>query len=147
MEAERARAQGTSPSVEKYIEAIAHLLTNDKVCTVKDIAEVAQVSRPAASRAVRDLVDRNLAVHKSYSYVDLTEEGRALADRLAARHEALYRFLHDVLGYDDEEADTEACRLEHQLDDETVQRLQDLRDFLTSDPDILSRWCSKRDDR
>ncbi len=44
-----------SPSLEQYIEAIADLLTRDKVCSISEIAAQVRVSRPAAARAVRDL--------------------------------------------------------------------------------------------
>jgi len=130
----------TSPSMEQYIETIAHLLTKDKVCSVSDIAEVAQVSRPAASRAVRDLAAKDLVEHRAYGYVDLTPQGQSLADRLTARHHSLQRFLHEVMGYDAETADAEACRLEHQLDDDLASRMGELNAFLESDPDTATRW-------
>ena len=119
-----------SPSLEQYIEAIADLLTRDKVCSVSDIAAQVQVSRPAVSRAVRELSEKNLVTHKAYGYVDLTTMGQKIADKLTERHEALHRFLKDVLGYDDDWADQEACRLEHQVDDTFVERLNVLGDFV-----------------
>lgn len=119
-----------SPSSEQYIEAIADLLTRDKVCSVSDIAAQVQVSRPAVSRAVRELSEQNLVTHKAYGYVDLTEQGQLIADKLTERHESLYRFLKEVLGYDDDRADQEGCRLEHQVDDAFVERLDVLCDFV-----------------
>lgn len=129
-----------SPSLEQYIEAIADLLTEDKVCSVSDIAERVQVSRPAASRAVRELSDKDLVHHKSYGYVDLTEAGQSIADQLTARHEALHVFLRDVLGYGDEDADAEACRLEHQVDDQFSARLERLTEFMKDDAGIAAKW-------
>ncbi len=129
-----------SPTMEQYIEAIAHLLTNDKVCTVSEIAEAAQVTRPAASRAVRDLVDKQLVVHKSYGYVDLTEDGHRLADQLSTRHKILFDFLTDVMKMNVAWSDNEACRLEHQLDDALIQRLECLREFMTSNAQFGSAW-------
>ncbi len=126
--------------MEQYIETIAHLLTKDKVCSVSDIAEVAQVSRPAASRAVRYLASKDLVEHRAYGYVDLTAQGQSLADRLTARHHALQGFLCEVMGYDAETADAEACRLEHQLDDELAGRMGALISFLGSEPDVVARW-------
>jgi DtxR family transcriptional regulator, Mn-dependent transcriptional regulator len=137
----------TSPSMEQYIETIAHLLTKDKVCSVSDIAEEAQVSRPAASRAVRDLAEKNLVEHKAYRYVDLTPQGQSLAERLTARHEALYFFLRHVLNFEDDYADEEACRLEHQLDDDTATRLSLLSEFLASDTKMQKRWSDMLSER
>lgn len=133
----------TTPSLEQYVETIAHLLTDEKVCSVSDIADVANVSRPAASRAVRELAEKQLVTHKAYSYVDLTARGRTLAQKLSARHEALYDFFKDVLLFDEDAADEEACRLEHQLDDDMVGRLDRLRAFLCNDDATAAAWTRK----
>ena len=132
-----------SPSLEQYIEAIADLLTRDKVCSVSDIAEQVQVSRPAASRAVRELGDQDLVEHRSYGYVDLTPKGQSIADRLTARHEVLYNFFREVLLFDEEWADQEACRLEHQVEDALVDRLSELSKFFTVNEDLGAQWVRK----
>ena len=128
-----------SPSQEQYVEAIAELLTRDKVCSVSDIAAQVQVSRPAVSRAVRELSEQELVTHKSYGYVDLTEKGRRIADKLTIRHEALYTFLKEALHFEEDRADQEACRLEHQVDDYFVERLQVLSDFINDNEDLRNR--------
>jgi len=129
-----------SPSLEQYIEAIADLLTRGKVCSVSEIAQQVQVSRPAASRAVRELAQQALVEHKAYSYVDLTPKGQAIARKLANRHVVLHEFLRDVLLFDDGEADAEACRLEHQVDDTFIQRVGELSGFLTGNADAMGKW-------
>lgn len=136
----RAQKRSTSPSKEQYIETIAHLLKDQKVCSVSDIAEGANVSRAAASRAVRDLAAQDLVEHKAYGYVDLTAKGHVLAGELTARHETICRFLRDVLGFDHKHADTEACRLEHLLEDDTVDRLGALTSFFEEDAKAKTRW-------
>lgn len=137
----RSGVRQTTPSMEQYIETIAHLLTKDKVCSVSDIADEAQVSRPAASRAIRDLAERDLVQHRAYGYVDLTPTGQSLADKLTARHDHLFHFLRDVLHYEEDYADEEACRLEHQVDDDTAERLHALTEFLRGDGSIAARWA------
>ncbi len=133
-------ARTTSPSLEQYIEAIAHLLTKDKVCSVSEIADQVQVSRPAASRAIQELAAKEFVQHKAYGYVDLTPSGHSLADLLTARHKALYDFLVDVLKFDAEWADQEACRLEHQVDDVLVRRVIELCEFFKTDPEAGENW-------
>ncbi len=140
------RTRHVSPSMEQYIETIAHLLTKEKVCSVSDIAEEAQVSRPAASRAVRDLAEKALVTHRAYGYVDLTAQGRTIADQLTARHDALLRFFSEVLGYDGDKADEDACRLEHELDDAMVSHMTELADWLAADPARGQDWRRWRED-
>jgi DtxR family Mn-dependent transcriptional regulator len=134
-----------SPSLEQYIEAIADLLTRDKVCSISDIAAQVQVSRPAASRAVRELSEQNLVQHKSYGYVDLTESGQKIADKLTERHEALYHFMTEVLGLEDDWSDQEACRLEHQVDDELIEQMNMLTEFFKDNNAAKKSWDSYRD--
>lgn len=132
--------RGTSVSLEQYVEAIADLLTRDKVCSVSEIAEQVKVSRPAASRAVRELSEKQLVEHRAYGFVDLTSEGQTLADRLTARHEALYAFLVEVLDFEPEWADQEACRLEHLVEDKIVTRLEHLRRFFVENDELATNW-------
>ena len=110
------------------------------MCSISEIADQVQVSRPAASRAIRELATKEYVDHKAYGYVDLTDKGHSLADVLTARHEALYDFLTDILEFDDDWADQEACRLEHQVEDELVERLAELRQFFLQNGDMRSRW-------
>lgn len=134
------RRRATSPSVEQYIETIAWLLSKQQVTTISDIAEAAGVSRPAASRSVRDLAEKELVEHKAYGYVSLTPKGQALATKLYARHESLFRFLREVLNFAEKEADDEACRLEHQVDDHVVDRIALLTDFFEKTPGLIEQW-------
>jgi DtxR family Mn-dependent transcriptional regulator len=135
--AQRRDAGTASPNLEQYVETIAYLLTQDKVCTVSEIAGLAQVTRAAASRAVKELADKDLVTHRTYGYVDLTEEGRGLAAQLAARHHTLQRFLEQVLAFDSETADREACRLEHQVDDELARRIDLLNGLVSGDSKLM----------
>ena len=134
---------GISPALEQYIEAIADLLTREKVCSVSQVAQQVQVSRPAASRAIRELTEQNLVEHKAYGYVDLTAKGQQLAKKMAARHNALYDFLKDVLQFDDERANLEACRLEHQVDEEFVGRLSELTKLFAGDAKLTAAWSRR----
>ncbi|GMU93481.1 MAG: hypothetical protein AMXMBFR4_25390 [Candidatus Hydrogenedentota bacterium] len=126
--------------MEQYIETIAHLQTTRRVASISDIADGASVSRPAASRAVRDLADKDLVEHQSYGYVVLTPRGEALARKLEARHDKLYRFFTSVLGFDEATADAEACRLEHQVDDEFAKRIAELASFFSKNEKAKAEW-------
>jgi len=137
--AQRRESGAASPNLEQYVETIAYLLTKDKVCTVSEIAGLAQVTRAAASRAVKELADKELVTHRTYGYVDLTEGGRELAAQLAQRHHTLQQFLEQVLAFDPETADREACRLEHQVDDELARRIGLLNEIVAGDTKLAAR--------
>lgn len=139
------RKGATSPSMEQYIETIADVMSRRRVASVSDIAAGANVSRPAASRAVRDLAAKDLVEHQAYGYVVLTPRGEAIARKLNARHKAIQRFLSAVLGYPDADADAEACRLEHLVDDTLVGRLEQLTRFFESENPASNRWRAQLD--
>ena len=87
-----------------------------------DIAARLGISAPSVTGAVAQLVDKGLAVHERYGAVELTEAGSSLAGKLILRHQTIARFLHEILGVRAEVADTDACRIEHAMSQETFQR-------------------------
>jgi DtxR family Mn-dependent transcriptional regulator len=57
--------------------------------------------------------------------VTLLPEGHAIASRVANRHRILESFLAEKLGVEPRKASGEACRMEHQVSDETIRKLSD----------------------
>jgi DtxR family Mn-dependent transcriptional regulator len=53
----------------------------------------------------------------------LSEAGRALGEKVILKHRTLECFLTEMLGMDAGKASEEACRLEHEVSDETITRL------------------------
>jgi DtxR family transcriptional regulator, Mn-dependent transcriptional regulator len=59
------------------------------------------------------------------SAASLTAAGMERARGVAHRHQVLQCFLSERLGIDGPSADREACRLEHQVSDDTIDRLSE----------------------
>jgi DtxR family Mn-dependent transcriptional regulator len=115
---------GESSSLEDYLEMLL-VLTRESGASVRitDLSERLGVSKPSASAAVKKLAEAGYASHERYGDVRLTPAGQKRAEEVASRHILLHRFLAVVLGVDEETAQADACRLEHDLSEETVQRL------------------------
>jgi DtxR family Mn-dependent transcriptional regulator len=111
-----------SASLEDYLEAILHLERASRVARVSEIAEHLNVSRPAVTGALKGLGSRGLVAHDPYGYVILTPAGNQIALEVDRRHVAIRDFLTDVLGVPLEKADDSACRLEHVLEPEVLER-------------------------
>ncbi|MGQ9454675.1 MAG: metal-dependent transcriptional regulator [Armatimonadota bacterium] len=118
----RKPAQLTS-SLEDYLEAIYHLQSNSQGARVKDIAQRMDVKMPSVTGALRTLVQIGLVRHDPYYRVELTETGVKCAEGIVERHTAIKKFLTDILGLGHEEAEAEACQLEHAIKSETLDRL------------------------
>jgi DtxR family transcriptional regulator, Mn-dependent transcriptional regulator len=88
-----------------------------------DLADALGVSPGTVTATVKRLADRDLAVHRPYRGVELTEEGRRAAISAIRRHRIVERFLSDMLGYAWNEADRLAGSFEHDLPQEVEDRL------------------------
>ncbi|MFH1864827.1 MAG: metal-dependent transcriptional regulator [Candidatus Eisenbacteria bacterium] len=116
-----------------YLETIYVLsLANDTV-GVSQVAAERSVTIPTARSAVVRLRGAGLVRQERYGKILLTESGRKRAESVYRTHRAMFRFLHEVLGVDPETADSEACRLEHGLSEDTRARLVEFLDRQCSD--------------
>ena len=64
-------------------------------------------------------------VHQPYKGIELTAKGRRAAEDVKKRHAILSRFLIQVLGVTPRTADIDACKMEHTISRETLEKLHD----------------------
>ena len=112
-----------SSSLEDYLEAIAEILEKDEHAHTKDIAEKLNVSMPSVTNALQALAARGLIVYRSHAPVQLTDSGAAKATIIRRRHNALCRFLSQLLKVSPEEANATACRIEHVIAEPVTSRM------------------------
>ena len=110
-------------SSEDYLEAIYRLIQEGRPAQVRDIAALLGVTMPSVVKAIRELGKIELVTHKPYQDIALTEKGRRLAKLVLSRHELLRKFLMQ-LGVSRENADRDACTMEHFLSAETLDRIR-----------------------
>lgn len=129
-----------SASMENYLETIFVLIREYAVARSRDIAERLKVKRSSVTAALQALKDRGLVNHEPYGYVTLTEAGSEVASKVLRRHEALRDFFVNVLSIDGDEADEAACRMEHGISRNIVNRLLDFAEFVETCPRAGARW-------
>ncbi len=129
-----------SSQMEDYLEAIHLVCAEQGVARIKSIANKLRVSYPSVVGAIKSLKAKNLVEQEHYGYIRLTEEGREIAGVVTHRHEVLTRFLMDILDLDQETASGDACKLEHSVSAETVQRLRAMAQFMEKDPQLHQDW-------
>lgn len=125
-----------SKSAEDYLEAIFVLSREKGYARVTEIAKALNVRAPSVTQMLKKLRARGLVMYERYGVVRLTEEGRAIARAVLARHESL-RGLLLALGVSEETAEEDACAMEHILHEESVSALKKVADFLISAPEGL----------
>lgn len=112
-----------SRSLEDYLEAILNLSSQGASARVKDIAQNMSVTMPSVNGAVRNLASKGLVDYKPYESIALTPEGEEKARGIAERHTTVKQFLVEVLGVNPEDAEAEACGIEHAIEEKTLEKL------------------------
>ena len=110
-------------SGEDYLEAI--LVLHKKMGTVRsvDVARHMEVSKPSVCHAVATLKKGGFLLIDVDHFLHLTDLGREVAEATYEKH----RFFTDRLieaGVDPETAERDACRIEHVISEETLERLK-----------------------
>jgi len=119
-----------SANMEDYLEAIAGLLKKNGVARVKDISRVLEVKSPSVNAALRTLSKKGLATHERYGYVNLTARGEKIARQIQKRHDTLMVFLTKILNIETSTAMKDACKMEHAMSPQTLQRLTQFIEFV-----------------
>jgi DtxR family Mn-dependent transcriptional regulator len=131
-----------SESIENYLEAILELEKNNKVARAKDIAEKLKIQKGSVSGALKVLKEKRLIHYEPYSFITLTSKGKKIAQSIRKRHKVLNNFLQNVLQIDANKADTTACRMEHVIDDETLERLTVFIEYINTCPRSNDGWLA-----
>lgn len=111
-------------SLEDYIETVHVLIEEKGSACVRDVARSLGVKMPSVVKAVHELKDMGLATQEPYSAINLTEKGARVAKSILFRHKLLRAFLLK-LGVGERAANADACRMEHILSAETLDRIRD----------------------
>jgi DtxR family Mn-dependent transcriptional regulator len=121
-------------SLEDYLETIYLLVRDRKVARVKDIAQERDVRMSSVTPAMHRLADLGYIKYRQREFIELTAKGERTARKTMARHELLVRFFRDVLKVTFENAEKDACSIEHLLSDETTEKMVRFFEFLRRCP-------------
>lgn len=110
-------------SSEDYLENI--LILSEKLPKVReiDIVNYMGFSKPSVSIAMKKLRDNGYIEIKNGSLL-LTEKGKVIAEKIYERHRILTKAI-TLLGVDEEIAAKDACKIEHDISEETFQAIKE----------------------
>ncbi|MBR1582101.1 MAG: metal-dependent transcriptional regulator [Bacilli bacterium] len=110
-------------SREDYLEAILQLeKENERVRSI-DVVRKLGFSKPSVSIAMKKLKDQGYIIIEEDGSIKLLDEGRKIALKTLEKHEYLTN-LFIKIGVDKEEAEDEACKIEHAITDETFEKIK-----------------------
>lgn len=107
-------------SAEDYLERIYMLQLEGKMVRSIDIAQSFNYSRASISRAINNLKDHNYITIQNNGIIALTELGLDIAIKMYNRHKLLTDFFVSI-GVPYKIATDDACKIEHDLSDETFE--------------------------
>ena len=110
-------------SAEDYLEAILFLGKSHEHVRSIDVVHHLGLSKPSVSVYLKTLRVNGYINVEDKGYLSLTEEGMKIASKIYERQETLAH-LFMSLGVNEETAYEDACRIEHDLSDETFQALK-----------------------
>ena len=105
-------------SGEDYLEVILRLSRTRSTVRSVDIANELGYSKPSVSVAMKHLREGGLVVMEADGNLLLTPEGKAIAEQVWERHSVITSLL-TRLGVSPEVAHADACKIEHDLSEET----------------------------
>lgn len=112
-----------SEAIENYLETIYILSQQQNEVHAIDICSYLSYSRPTVSIVLRQMRENGLVTVNEENHIFLTEEGLKIAEHMYERHELLTGMLIS-LGVSRETAMHDACKIEHDLSDETFDAIK-----------------------
>ncbi len=102
-----------SATLEDYLEFIYETVETKSTVKAVDIANKFGIARASVTEALQRLEQKGYISYGRYQPIELTSEGIKLAKEILLKHSTLCKFLSSVLELSQEEAETNACRIEH----------------------------------
>ncbi len=117
-------------SLEDYLERIVMLHEKNEVVRSVDLATSMGYSKPSISIALKKMKEKKLVeVDEGTGNIILSEEGRKIGEATYHRHKVISHLLEDI-GVSEKQALIDACKIEHDLSEETFERLEEhLKEF------------------
>ena len=110
-------------SAENYLETILVLSQRKQFVRSIDIVNELNFSKPSVSIAMKHLRENGYIIMDEDGHITLTVAGLEIANKIYERHQLIAALLAKI-GVEPEIAKEEACRIEHDISQETFEKLK-----------------------
>ena len=110
-------------SLEDYLETILMLHKSRGQVRSIDIANEMNFTKPSVSIAMKNLREKGYITMADNGYITLTESGQKRAESVLERHTILADLLISI-GVNEETAREDACKVEHDLSEESFEAIK-----------------------
>ena len=116
-------ANELSHSAAHYLMAIHELRRQHGYARVSDVAKHLQLTKGSVSSAMKQLKERGYVQEDHNRFLELTDNGLKVVQEVEATRLIMQKFLTEALGMDVDDAQVDACKVEHLLSAEARVRL------------------------
>ena len=111
-------------SAEDYLEAILILRERQGAVRSIDVVRQLELTKPSVSVAMKRFRENGYIEMDGDGFITLLPPGEEIAQRIYGRHKLLTRFLVR-LGVSEAVAAADACKMEHDLSEETYSKIKE----------------------
>jgi DtxR family Mn-dependent transcriptional regulator len=135
-------SEAVSESMEDYLKAIFNVIAKQQVARPKDILKILKVSAPSVTGALHVLAEKDFIHYTPHDLITLTEKGEKAARDVVRRHDVILNFFEKILLVDAKEAEEVACRMEHAISPNVMERFIRFVEFLEVCPRAGEKWIA-----
>lgn len=114
-----------SQAVQDYLKIIYKLQEKGPVATT-DIAKELNVSGASVTGMLKRLDTMGFVEYNSYKGVKLSPDGEKIALEILRHHRLIELYLKEMMNYPLEKIHDEACRLEHHVSEEFINKVDEI---------------------
>ena len=111
-------------SAENYLETVLMLKNRNGHVRSIDVANELGVTKPSVSVAMKNFREEGYVAIDEDGGIRLTEKGLEIAERVFERHSVIAQALI-MLGIDEETAYGDSCKIEHDISQQTFEKLKE----------------------
>jgi Mn-dependent transcriptional regulator len=126
-------------SMEDYMEMIYRLSMKSHFTRVNELSEALNVQPPSVTKMIQKLSKLKLLKYEKYGVIILEDKGIKIARKLIDRHNTIAKILK-ILGVDKNNILEETEKMEHTIDEQTIQCFNNFINFVDDNPDIYLKF-------
>ncbi|NVP17491.1 metal-dependent transcriptional regulator [Candidatus Gracilibacteria bacterium] len=113
-------------SIIHYLFAIDFLVKNKGYCRAVDIVNNLGITAGSCSISIKNLIKKDLIIEDENKFIKLSDKGEYITKKAIYKRNILNDFFISI-GLNKDTAQSEACKIEHLLLDEVVEKIKDFR--------------------
>ena len=133
-------AHEVTHSVAHYLTTILELRNRKGYAILKDVADELQVTKGSASVQIKSLKEKGLVAEVDRHHLKLTDSGMLVAAGVMYNRQVVIQLFHNILGVDAQQAEIDACKIEHLLSHDASHQLLMMVQLLTSEHPVAAEF-------